>query len=34
METWSQLVFEFVSGRAGGVRGEQSRTDPEEPRRT
>jgi predicted NUDIX family phosphoesterase len=34
METWSQLVFEFVSGRAGGVRGEQSRTGPEEPRRT
>lgn len=33
METWSQLVFDFVSGRAGGVRGGRPGTDAEVPRR-
>jgi predicted NUDIX family phosphoesterase len=34
METWSQLVFDFVSGRAAGIRGEGSRSGQETPRRS
>jgi predicted NUDIX family phosphoesterase len=33
METWSQLVFDFVSGRAAGVRGGEPGTGREAPRR-
>ena len=33
MESWSQLVFDFVSGRAAGVRGAAPGTGREAPRR-
>jgi predicted NUDIX family phosphoesterase len=33
MESWSQLVFDFVSGRAAGVRGAEPGSDREAPHR-